>query len=415
MKEPIPIAVLSDSPDAASGLGRIARDITSRLYKSNLPIRVCSLGFGGHGSKDLPWTQYNFGPYSQPTDILLTVPSLIDWFGGKPGIVLTIFDLHRLEPFRFGELYGPQWNQFLAQQNLQLWGYFPVDGNSPDGSLPLQSAEILRAFDRVLAYGPYGQTVLANCLKKLKPEHPKVKPEDVGWLPHGIDFQVFKDLGKSGRSEIRRNVKSDIDPSGKRELGVSDSDKLLGIVATNNPRKDWGSSFRVMQELSRRDNSWKFWLHTDQLLKSWNLAELGEQHGLQDQLFITFQLTDEDLARLYSACDVTLGPGAEGFGYPLIESMACGTPAIHTKIAGGADILPDEYLVEPAGTRTDGPLCLERPIMDVVATADRIEKVVGSRAHHKGRLRPEVQRYSWTSVWPQWKTWIEEGLDAFKR
>lgn len=411
MKEPIPIAILSDSPDAASGLGRIARDITGKLYKSKLPVRVSSMGFGGHGSKDLPWTQYNFGPYNQPTDILLTVPSLIDWFENKPGIVLTIFDLHRLEPFRFGELYGPAWNQFLAQQNLQLWGYFPVDGNSPDGALPLQSCEILRAFDRVLAYGPYGQGVLQKCLAKLKPEHPKVKPSDVQWLPHGIDLSIFRDLGRESRSEIKREVKSDIDPSGKREIGVGPNDKLLGIIATNNPRKDWGSSFRVMKNLSERDSSWKFWLHTDQLLKGWNIAELGEQHGLQDQLFITFQLTDEDLAKLYSACDVTLGPGAEGFGFPLVESMACNTPVAHIKIAGGADLLPADCLVDPAAIRTDGPLCLERPVMDVQATADRLEKLAS-----RGRWgRTEVQHYGWSSVWPQWKTWIEEGLDEFKR
>lgn len=413
MKEPIPIAVLSDSPDCASGLARISRDLTSHLYKSNLPVRVCSMGFGGHGTKSLPWTQYNHGPYVQPSDITRVIPSVLDWFGGKPGIVLTVFDLHRLEAFRFGELYGQIWNQFLAAQNLQLWGYFPIDGNSPDGALPLQSSEILRAFDRILAYGPYGQKVLQNCLSKLKPEHPKVRPEDVQWLPHGIDLQVFQDRGKSGRDQIRRMVKSDLDPSGQRELSVGSADRLLGVVATNTPRKDWGAAFKVMKNLSERDSSWKFWLHTDQLLKGWNIPELGEQHGLQDQLFVTFQLNDEDLTKLYSACDVTLGPGAEGFGFPLVESMACNTPVAHMRTAGGADLLPDQCLVAPHSFRTDGPLCLERPVMDIDETVHCIERLMSWV--DGGRWgRDAVSRYDWTKVWSGWKTWIEAGLHDWR-
>ena len=37
---------------------------------------------------------------------------------------------------------------------------------------------------------------------------------------------------------------------------------------------------------------------------------------------------DKTMAEAYSACDLTLGIGPEGFGFPLVESQFCGTPVV---------------------------------------------------------------------------------------
>lgn len=61
----------------------------------------------------------------------------------------------------------------------------------------------------------------------------------------------------------------------------------------------------------------------------------------------------EDLPNLYSAATMFIFPSLwEGFGIPVIEAMACGTPVITSnssclpEIAGGAALLVDPYSVD---------------------------------------------------------------------
>jgi glycosyltransferase involved in cell wall biosynthesis len=64
-------------------------------------------------------------------------------------------------------------------------------------------------------------------------------------------------------------------------------------------------------------------------------------------------VTDDDLPSLYSGAEALIFPSLhEGFGVPIIEAMACGTPVITSncsampEVAGDAAILIDPYSVE---------------------------------------------------------------------
>jgi alpha-1,3-rhamnosyl/mannosyltransferase len=75
--------------------------------------------------------------------------------------------------------------------------------------------------------------------------------------------------------------------------------------------------------------------------------------GLSEGVSLLGYVDKAELPGLYAGAAVFLYPGIyEGFGLPIIESMACGTPVVTSRtgavpeIAGGAAILVDPFQVE---------------------------------------------------------------------
>lgn len=65
------------------------------------------------------------------------------------------------------------------------------------------------------------------------------------------------------------------------------------------------------------------------------IASISRQKNAPAIEYIDRMLSDAEIASLYTACDVLVHPyRGEGFGLPILEAMACGTPAIVTN--GGA-------------------------------------------------------------------------------
>ena len=81
--------------------------------------------------------------------------------------------------------------------------------------------------------------------------------------------------------------------------------------------------------------------------------EFAENGGLPEGVSLLGYVDKAELPGLYAGAAVFLYPGIyEGFGLPIIESMACGTPVVTSRtgaapeIAGGAAILVDPFQVE---------------------------------------------------------------------
>jgi glycosyltransferase involved in cell wall biosynthesis len=73
-----------------------------------------------------------------------------------------------------------------------------------------------------------------------------------------------------------------------------------------------------------------------------------ESMGLAGDVTFTGYVPDEELPALYAAADALLMPSLyEGFGFPLLEAMACGTPVVCSRasslpeLAGDAALLVD--------------------------------------------------------------------------
>lgn len=117
-----------------------------------------------------------------------------------------------------------------------------------------------------------------------------------------------------------------------QRLGVADD--FILFVGTVEPRKNLLTLVRAFAELFRTTTlrpqlviaGQKGW-HTDELFQHVAASELKEQ------ILFTGYVTDEELAALYSSCQVCVYPSLyEGFGLPPLEAMACGAPVITSRI-----------------------------------------------------------------------------------
>jgi len=77
--------------------------------------------------------------------------------------------------------------------------------------------------------------------------------------------------------------------------------------------------------------------------------ELARSLGIERSVLDMGVISDDRLVELYNACDVFLFPSYyEGFGWPPLEAMACGTPAVVSTADPFPEILGDAALAAAA-------------------------------------------------------------------
>jgi len=397
----IPLLIVSDSITAPTGLARIARELAVRIH-ANLSetFEVATCGQGGTYSRQFGFTQY---PVMVAPN--WTIPQLPyvwrDFAGDRKGVILFIWNQSWLpwmanpDSLPDGDL-----KSFLNSGQFETWLYCPIDAEGPMGKLPASQAEILTKFNRVLAYTKFGADVIDRTC---------------GWeqgcteyLPHGTDDATFH---PRSRKEARACFLEKVVQKGQGL--ISDDVLLLGICATNTPRKNWHLGFEVCAELLRKGKNVGLLAHTDAFQKSqsWDLLTLADSFGMKQRtIFTNSHLDDDQMTCWYAACYCTLGIGdGEGFGYPLSESLAMGIPVIHGNYAGGADFVPKKFLVDPVAYRGEGYYCNRRPVFNPKDWADRVQQacVPGYGTTGKSLLNP---KYLWKNCWPAWAEWLERGV-----
>ncbi len=124
-------------------------------------------------------------------------------------------------------------------------------------------------------------------------------------------------------------------------------------VGSVEPRKNLLRLLEAYQEVRKWSQSWRLVIvGARNYWKSSPVAQKVKDLGLEGQVKFTGYIPDEDLPALYNGADLFCFPSLyEGFGLPVLEAMACGTPVVTAnssslpEVAGEAALLVDPYNV----------------------------------------------------------------------
>ncbi len=166
----------------------------------------------------------------------------------------------------------------------------------------------------------------------------------------------------------------------RAELNLGADQPVVGMFASFKQQKNHTLMFAALRRLADRMPDVRLLLVGEELFggKEGSDDYRERMHRLIDELGIREHCllvgNRDDVARLYSACDVTvLSSVVEGTPNVLLESMACGVPVVATDISDNSYIVPQGrvgYLV---------------PLGDDAALADRLAEILSDR-----QLRDEL-------------------------
>ena len=125
--------------------------------------------------------------------------------------------------------------------------------------------------------------------------------------------------------------------------------------------------------------------------KGWQYPDIAKairDSGFERDILLAGYVPDEDLVYIYNAADLFVYPSLyEGFGFPPLEAMACGTPVITSHVTALPEVVGDAaILVDPEDI--DG---LAEAMHDVLSQNSLRLKLI-----EKGLER--VKHFSWENV-----------------
>ena len=321
------IALATNSPGTPTGYGVQADYLVNRLVRHGIKTAVLS-NHGLESRKETITTPYGkaahypkgYAPYSEDV-IPLWYEDFMRDKPGIPGAVMTLFDVWVYNKLRF---------------DGKILSWVPLD----HVTMPPAVAHFLSKPNVTpIAMSPHGQRQMKKDLGI-----------DSVYIPHSVDTSVFKPTEKI------RGVAT------RKYMGVPEDAFLVTMVAANKAngivhRKALAEQLLAFAALRRKHSDAYLYLHMtpSKTFGGFELAALLPAVGLSpesviiaDEEQLRFGYPQKELAAFYTASDVLLAASyGEGFGVPLIESQACGTPVITGNWTAMPDLVADtSYLVD---------------------------------------------------------------------
>jgi glycosyltransferase involved in cell wall biosynthesis len=316
----------SNAPFAPTGYGVQTAQVAERLVSDGHEVAVaCNFGLQGsdttwNGIKLLPT---GVTPYS---DDILSAHSQ-HWFSGSelPGLVITLFDVWALK--------NPSINSI---PKIAAW--VPIDHQPapPEVTTWLRRPNVMP-----IAMSKFGSRMMdVDGIKHL-------------YVPHAYEAKYFRptESFKDATGDTLRG----------RDLMHVDDDAFVVMMNSANkgrtpPRKSWGENILAFGIFAKDHPDAVLYLHTDDTaaLGGVDLHALIRAAGVDEsqirfvnQYMYRMNMPQHVLAALYTDADVLLATSAgEGFGVPVIEAQACGTPVIVSNWTAQPELVGDGWVVD---------------------------------------------------------------------
>ncbi|MCK4649384.1 glycosyltransferase family 4 protein [bacterium] len=126
-------------------------------------------------------------------------------------------------------------------------------------------------------------------------------------------------------------------------------DKYLLFLGTLEPRKNILGLIRAFHKIKNRFPNYQLVIAGK---RGWKFQEIFKTVGelrLEDKVIFTGYLPEEDIPSLYSGAELFIYPTLyEGFGFPPLEAMACGTPVITSNLSSLPEVMGEAgILIDP--------------------------------------------------------------------
>ena len=183
---------------------------------------------------------------------------------------------------------------------------------------PVVEAEVMATAGRIIAFSPHERDAMARLYG--------ADARKVSLVPCGVDLEVFRPLDQ-------KSVRSRLGLNGEKILlyvGRVEPIKGLDLLVETAAQMDSAEGVRMMvvgadvngdREMDR-------------------VKQLAKERDLEDKIDFVGQVDHDDLPLYYNAADVCVVPSYyESFGLVALESMACGTPVVATRVGGLSTII----------------------------------------------------------------------------
>lgn len=346
----IKVLVLSDHPLSPSGVGTQTKYMIQSLLKTGKYSFLCL----GGAIKHADYRTIRFQEYGEDYTI---IP--VDGYG-TPDQIRSI--LNQFKPDILWFMTDPRfwtWLWNFAQEirpNVPMV-YYHVWDNYP---YPKFNRKFYVSNDKIATIS----NLTSDIVRTVAPE------VDEEYLPHAVDTSIYKPLEEKEFAALRQK------------------DKTLFFWTNRNARRKMSGSvvwwYKEFLDKVGHDKAFLL-MHTDPKdPNGQDLEAIAAELGLTRENFAISpgKVNMEQMAQFYNAADCTINiSDAEGFGLSVLESLACGTPAIANKTGGMQDQMTDGnevfgVMIEPASKAIIGSQEVPYIYEDRVSKEDFIEAMM---------------------------------------
>lgn len=401
------ILMMTDCPLLHTGQAVVVREVATGLSKLNkYNIVVAAWGYNGY-PHDLPFLMLpasarDFGKTGHPDAGVHGIESIINQT--QPKILWTIGDIWMVDYI----------TGLGNRKNFKWTAYTPIDGEP----IPDYWSPWLKNPDRLVMETQYGYDMVNKFDKSI----------DHRWIYHGCNPRKYYPLPEEARLNLKKVIKYfSIDGQNnlKEGVGLKEDDFVIGTLARNQPRKNYDRNLKAFSIFAKDKPNVKLWIHAAPIDQGYNLVQLAYHLGIQDKVIFTQKntinngLSEEDMNMVMNMWDVHFLPTqGEGFGIPILETMAAGVPQVVSDYTSHVEFAKHGGIMIPLDPIDDFitglPHPVERAVPKPSIAAACLQKLYDDkdlRMKLSEGARAIAETMTWDATIPKWDAVFQELLN----